>query len=113
MLYSYCRFFITLSVCHVGRLIGAFVLYIFFVLIHEYKIGIMDIDYNANADAKEPDTSAESKHRESKNKGRGVKSSGFDTDNYTDTTQQNVSRSSETPEGLEPDMTNHFFSRER
>ena len=61
----------------------------------------MDTDSNANSDAKEPDTSTESKLRESKNQGRG-----FNPDNYTDTAQQqNVSRSSETPEGLEPDMS--------
>ena len=47
------------------------------------------------------------KKRESKNEGRGVKSSRFNPENYTDTAQrQNVSRSSETPDGLEPDMNN-------
>ena len=71
------------------------------VLIHNYTTGIMDTDSNANSDAKEPDTSTESKLRESKNQGRGV-----NPDNYTDTAQQqNVSRSSETPEGLETDMS--------
>ena len=64
----------------------------------------MDSVNNTNADAKEAETSTEPKHRESKNQGRGVKSSRFN--NYTDTIQQqNVSRSSETPEGLETDMS--------
>ena len=63
----------------------------------------MDSVNNTNADAKEAETSTEPKHRESKNQGRGVKSSRFN--NYTDTAQQqNVSRSSETPEDLETDM---------
>ena len=66
----------------------------------------MDTDSNANSDAKEPDTSTESKLRESKNQGRGVKSSRYNPENYTDTAQQqNVSRSSETPEDLETDMS--------
>ena len=76
------------------------------VLIHNYTTGIMDTDSNANSDAKEPDTSTESKLRESKNQGRGVKSSRYNPENYTDTAQQqNVSRSSETPEDLETDMS--------
>ena len=63
----------------------------------------MDSVNNTNADAKEAETSTEPKHRESKNQGRGVKSSRFN--NYTDNgRQQIVSRSSETPEDLETDM---------
>ena len=64
----------------------------------------MDSVNNTNADAKEAETSTEPKHRESKNQGRGVKSSRFN--NYTDNgRQKNVSRSSETPEDLETDMS--------
>ena len=66
----------------------------------------MDTDDNANVESKEAETSTEAKIRESKNEGRGVKSSRFYPLKYTDTAQQqNVSRSSETPEGLEPDMS--------
>ena len=66
---------------------------------------MMDTDDKTNADAKEAETSPELKHRESKNQGRGVKSSRLN--NYTDTIQhQNVSRSSETPEDLETHTNN-------
>ena len=67
----------------------------------------MDTGNNANADANEPGTSNEKTPscRESKNQGKGVKSAMFNPSNYTDTAQQqSVSRSSEPPEGLEPDM---------
>ena len=65
---------------------------------------MMETESNTNADAKEAETSTQLKHRESKNQGRGVKSSKYHPENYTDTAQQNVSRSSETPEGFETDM---------
>ena len=42
------------------------------VLIHNYTTGIMDTDSNANSDAKEPDTSTESKLRESKTRTEGL-----------------------------------------
>ena len=45
------------------------------VLTHNYATGIMDTDSITSADAKEAETSSQSKHLESKNKGRGVKSS--------------------------------------
>ena len=62
----------------------------------------MDTGNNANADANEPGTSDEKTPscRESKNQGAM-----FNPSTYTDTAQQqSVSRSSEPPEGLEPDM---------
>ena len=66
----------------------------------------MDTDDNANVESKEAETSTEAKKRESKNEGRGVKSSRFHPLKYTDTAQQqNVSRSSEKSEDLEPDMS--------
>ena len=63
----------------------------------------MDTDSITSADAKEAETSSQSKHLESKNKGIGVKSSSLIPGNYTNSIakQQNVSRSSETPEGLD------------
>ena len=56
---------------------------------------------STNADAKEAETSSQPEHLEAKNQGKGVKRS---QDKDIDPAQQSVSRSSETPEGLEQYM---------